>query len=280
MASDPIGRRNAVPRVTREALWSLPTPIATMGVVTTTSPVASSEADAEHPTGGGSPDARAGERRGPGSPRRAAVVILITAVAIGAAIVATSVLVEDEPPAGSASAWFGTPIEPARDRPEFTLTDTEGNPFDFAAETGGQLTFLFFGYTNCPDICPVHLTTLNQALRAEPDLAARVVFVTTDPERDTPEQIRSWLDGFSPAYVGLTGSPSEVLAAQQAAGVTPAALEEAGEDGSYLVAHAAEIILITPDDHARFAYPFGTRQADWAADLRRLGQGQEPVVSP
>ncbi|MCX7621794.1 MAG: SCO family protein, partial [Acidimicrobiales bacterium] len=95
-----------------------------------------------------------------------------------------------------AADWSGTLIDPPRQRPVFALQTIDGEPFDFAARTRDRLTFLFFGYTNCPDVCPTQMSALTGALRERPDLAGDVVFVTTDPIRDTPDRIRSWLSSF------------------------------------------------------------------------------------
>jgi protein SCO1 len=103
-----------------------------------------------------------------------------------------------------------------------------------------------------------------------------VVFVTTDPERDTPERLRDWLDKFDPSFVGLHGSPEEIRAAEDAAQVPPSMITT--DDGSappapeddYEVGHAAQIIAYTPDDLAHVVYPFGVRRQDWQGDLPRL----------
>lgn len=165
----------------------------------------------------------------------------------------------------------GTVLSPAWERPSFTLTTTEGEPFDFAKETAGQLTLLFFGYTSCPDVCPVHLSTLTGALETPGMPRPLVVFVGVDPARDTPERMRTYLDQWDTRYIGLVGTPDELLAAQQAAGVAPAVIEPANDDGSYLVGHASQIVAYTPDDLAHVAYPFGVRRQGWVKDLPRLG---------
>jgi protein SCO1/2 len=96
----------------------------------------------------------------------------------------------------------------------------------------------------------------------------RVVFVTTDPERDTPEVLAKFLTQIGGDIIGLTGSIEEVVAAQRAANV-PAAYKE-GEGADYSVGHMAWVIAITPDDQTRLMYPFGTRQEDWAHDIPLL----------
>ncbi len=165
-------------------------------------------------------------------------------------------------------------------RPEFTLENTEGQPFDFRAGTADQLALLFFGYTNCPDICPVHMAGIAAVLRDLPWEVRdriRVVFVTTDPVRDTPERLREWLAGFDPSFVGLRGEIDEVNRIQTDLGL-PASVRLAdrgdGEPG-YEVGHAAQVLVFGGSD-LRLAYPFGTRQADWKRDLPRLVAGLGP----
>lgn len=99
------------------------------------------------------------------------------------------------------------------DRPEITLTDTEGRSFPFAQATAGHATLLFFGYTSCPDVCPIHMAALGRAVEGLPQDVRpemRVVFVTVDPDRDTPAILREWLDHFGRDFTGLRGTVSEV----------------------------------------------------------------------
>jgi protein SCO1/2 len=173
----------------------------------------------------------------------------------------------------------GTLLEPSWEKPDFTLTDTEGRPFDFRAGTDGFVTLLFFGYTHCPDVCPVHMANIAAVLR-DIDYAdrsrIRVVFVTTDPERDTPAVVRAWLDRFDRSFIGLRGTEAEVDAIQAALHL-PAAIRQPSRPGplpgAYAVGHAAQVIAFTADGRARVVYPFGTRQADWAHDLPKLVAG-------
>ena len=162
----------------------------------------------------------------------------------------------------------GTVLPEPIPRPGVTLTTTGGVPFDFRAETRGTLTLLFFGYTHCPDICPVHMANIAAVLgKLPPQLANRVtvIMVTVDPERDTPERLRAWLDGFDRSFIGLTGTTDDINAAQRSLHL-PSAVRQ-GEGPDYLMGHAAYVIAFTPDDSARVLYPSGTRQADWAHDL-------------
>lgn len=178
-----------------------------------------------------------------------------------------------------APAFRGRVLAEAVPRPDFTLLDTAGEPYDFLEETRGKTALLFFGYTHCPDVCPIHMGNIAAVLKdlgVERRREVLVVFVSTDPERDTPERIRSWLERFDPAFVGLRGSRAEVDSIQRSLGLPPSVLEPVAADGSYAVGHAAQVVAFSPDGPARVVYPFGTRQADWAHDLPLLIAGTTP----
>ena len=168
----------------------------------------------------------------------------------------------------------GVVIEEPMPKPDFTLTDTEGEPFDFASETEGRLTLLYFGYLNCPDICPVHLAQIAEVFDREPEVARAtdVVFVSVDPDRDSPEAIRDFLDRFDPEFIGLTGTREELDAAQSAAGVQEAVLVGDGDD--YTVDHAGWVIAYAADGLNHAIYPFGVRQSEWVNDLKILAEIQ------
>jgi len=174
------------------------------------------------------------------------------------------------PSSSDAPALHGRPVQPAKARPEFVLTGTDGRPYDFQAETAGKLTFLFFGYTNCPDVCPISMATLTAALNDLNRVGAKVVFVTTDPSRDTPERLKEWLSSFPVDVVGLTGTIDQLDAAQKAAGVTAAIAEAPDAKGNYTVGHSAAMNVYTPDDLQHLSYPAGTVQSEWMADIPRI----------
>ena len=167
----------------------------------------------------------------------------------------------------------GPVISPAIPKPSFVLTATDGTPFDFKPRTEGYVTLLFYGYTNCPDVCPVHLANIAAVLhKLGPEITRqiKVVFVTIDPARDTPQVMRSWLDHFDPGFIGLTGDSLAIDSAirQVRIGVTP---PERSPDGkNYDIGHSAFVIAFTRDNLAHVVYPFGIRQEDWARDLPRL----------
>jgi protein SCO1/2 len=174
----------------------------------------------------------------------------------------------------------GTSLGEGLEKPGFVLTDTRGEQFDFRKETAGFLTLLFFGYTNCPDICPGHLASIAAALGDLPSelrSRIRVVFVGVDVPRDTPERMRQWLDRFDPDFVGLTGTPDQIEAAQIASAVPPAFVDAEWE-GGYSVGHASWVLVYTTDDRAHLRYRFGVGRKEWAHDLEVLAREGWPAA--
>jgi protein SCO1/2 len=193
---------------------------------------------------------------------------------------------------GSSKGYHGVEPQPVPVRAQFVLTDTAGQRYDFGEQTRGKVTFVYFGYTHCPDECPTAMADLATALRkATPELRAktRVVFVTTDPKRDTAPVLRQWLDQFSSDFIGLLGTDAEVARAQNAAGIQAAypegpvptisgnPSEHVHKPGTaphehfgplgYSVAHSAVIFAYDADDRLPVVYPGGVTPSDIAADL-------------
>jgi protein SCO1/2 len=197
------------------------------------------------------------------------------------ALVALAACTRDRTPAPDprSNPYAGLELLEPKGRPDFTLTDLDGKDFSFRAETEGYVTFLFFGYTHCPDVCPLHMANLGAVLKQQPPEIAnrvKVVFVTTDPERDSIPVLKEWLGRFNPAIIGLTGTPEEIARAQQAALILPAYRDTTNTltDGSYSIGHASQVLGYTADDTLRVIYPFGTnmRQEAWAKDIPLLVQ--------
>jgi protein SCO1 len=179
------------------------------------------------------------------------------------------------PAGGAESIYRGGLVSPPLPKPKFTLIDTSGAPFDFALKTQGYTTLLFFGYTHCPDVCPLQMSTIAQAFKKIPPASAdrfKVVFVTTDPDRDSPQVLRSWLDHFDKRFIGLTGSEAAIEAAQIAANLSPAKKSAARPDGAYEVGHAAFVLAYMKDNLAHVIYPGGVKEDDWAHDLPYLAR--------
>lgn len=174
----------------------------------------------------------------------------------------------------STRSYRGGIVTPPLPKPRFILTDTSGAAFDFIQRTEGYVTLLFFGYTNCPDQCPMHMANLGAALKQVPAPIAdriKLIFVTTDPTRDSPPVLRRWLDLFDRRFIGLTGTESAIEAVERAAGV-PVATKTGPANGNYGVAHANFVLAYSKDNLAHVIYPGGVSKEDWVHDLPLLIQ--------
>ena len=182
---------------------------------------------------------------------------------------------EPRPAAPGKADYHGGLVSPPLPKPIFTLTDTSGRAFNFRAKTEGYVTFLFFGYTHCPDMCPMQMYMIAETLRKLPAATAgqfKVVFVTTDPARDTPQVLRIYLNHFDKRFIGLTGSEEAIKAALAAANLPPAKKGTARPDSNhnYEVSHSAFVLAYTKDNLAHVIYPVGMKQEDWVHDLPNL----------
>ena len=153
------------------------------------------------------------------------------------------------------ATYAGFVLDPPRPRPSFTLTDNDGKPFSFGTATEGHPTLLFFGYTNCPDICPATMADISVALKKMPAPVQRqtyVVFVSTDVKRDTGPVLTQWLHNFDLGtkahFVGLRGTQAQVNAAQASAHIFLA--EDDGQT------HSATVLLYGTDDYARTSFVY------------------------
>jgi protein SCO1 len=201
--------------------------------------------------------------------KRAHIAMVVLAGVVAGGFVAHLVMDRAAPPPQLERATlFAEP----RALPAFELVDQAGAPFG-AQRLRGHWTFLFFGFVNCPDVCPTTLATLAQVRNAladlpEPDQPG-VVLVSVDPGRDTPPVLAQYVAHFDASFTGVTGSPRAIGSLTQALGVAvfvgpPAA------DGSYAVDHTAAIFLVDPE--GRFAALFNTPHEAGAIerDYRRI----------
>jgi protein SCO1/2 len=167
----------------------------------------------------------------------------------------------------------GAVITPSIPKPDLVLPDTRGRPFDFRARTRGKVALLYFGYTHCPDVCPLQMSHIAAALHGlGPEIAGEVVvvFVTVDSVRDTPQRLRQWLDAFDSSFVGLTGSLGRVNAIQTGTHILAASAPEPDGHGGYTMGHSAAVLAFTRDDSAHVAFPSDVTQDGWTADIERL----------
>ncbi|GAA4605186.1 SCO family protein [Actinoallomurus liliacearum] len=165
------------------------------------------------------------------------------------------------------AATLGTALR----EPDVTLTGVSGAPVNLKEATKGKLTLVYFGYTHCPDVCPTTMADLAGALRLlTPAQQARiaVVFVSTDPWRDTPKVLRSWLASFNSSFIGLTGDYAKIQAAAKSVGIAIEQPKRTGAD--YEVGHGAEVLPFGTDHLAHVLWTAGVSSRDFAADLTKL----------
>jgi protein SCO1/2 len=185
-------------------------------------------------------------------------------VLIGVVMMAVLYLPQTEP-------FRGTLYDPALPAPEIELTQDNGSSFRLS-EMRGNVVLLFFGYASCPDVCP---TTLSELRKVNEELGKdagqiRVVFVTVDPERDTPENIQKYVSIFNPSFVGLSGSMEELAPVWKDYGVYREVEHVSSSATGYLVNHTARVYLIDPDGNLRLSYGYGTPTEDIVHDLKIL----------
>jgi protein SCO1/2 len=200
-----------------------------------------------------------------------AVIIAVLATAAGiwsARLVLHRQVVEDE--------LSATRFPVARDVQPFALVDHNNAVFDNAA-LQQRWSFLFFGYTYCPDVCPTTLSVLNSIAQRLQDIDEdiRFVMVTVDPERDTPERLAEYVTYFNGDFIGVTGSDEALQQLTRQLGILYNRVEpEAGSD-NYLIDHTAAVFLFDPDGryHAVFTPPLSAEKI--AGDFRKMLQATQ-----
>ncbi|MDX1698926.1 MAG: SCO family protein, partial [Thiohalobacterales bacterium] len=161
--------------------------------------------------------------------------IIIAALAMAAGIWTARLLVTHDAPQDPLAA---TRFPVARDLQPFSLQDHTGRPFDNAA-LQGQWSFVFFGYTNCPDVCPTTMSVLNSVAQRLQDSGekTRFVMVTVDPQRDTVEKLGSFVTYFNGDFIGVTGSETGLEQLTRQMGIMHMKVADADNTGAYLVDH-------------------------------------------
>ena len=172
---------------------------------------------------------------------------------------------------GAALEFRGQAVNPPRVAQDFALPDQFGGTFRLQ-EQRGHPVLLYFGYISCPDVCPTTLGTwkmVEKALGADAE-QVRFVLITVDPDRDTPDRMRVHMNLFSPAFLGLTGTPDELEPIYRAYGIYHQKVYLEGSQARYSVDHTATAFLVDPAGQLRVTYPYGTPAADIVNDLQLL----------
>ncbi|MDQ0684893.1 protein SCO1/2 [Streptomyces achromogenes] len=164
-------------------------------------------------------------------------------------------------------------------KPALVLTDTRGAAYDLRKETDGHPTLVYFGYTNCPDVCPLTMSNIavakKQLPKAEQD-ELRVVFVTTDPDRDTPAALGAWLKGIDPQVVGLTGKFATIQAAARSLGISVEAPHK-DKNGKIVSTHGTQVVAFSPKTNGGYLlYGENAKVDDYIKDLPKIIKGENP----
>ena len=171
-------------------------------------------------------------------------------------------------------SFHGTDITGADYAKDFALTDFNGQPRTLA-DFKGKAVVIFFGYTQCPDVCPTtmgELVQVKQALGAEGD-KLQVLFISVDPERDTPEVLKAYMANFDPGFVALyADSPAKLAALARDFKVFYQRVDRK-DSPNYTVDHTAASYVYDPQGRLRLFERYGTPVADLAADIKRLIDG-------
>lgn len=164
----------------------------------------------------------------------------------------------------------GVEIRDAEPAAPFVFAAHDGTRIDIAAEKG-KVVLVYFGYTHCPDVCPTTLSDWARAKRALGEKAdgVRWVFVSMDPDRDTPEVTLNYARQFDSSFVGVTGTTEELDALKRAWGIA-AYPEGDTRENDYTVAHPAYTFVVDRDGKLRYLYEPGVSGEDLAKDLRKL----------
>ena len=186
---------------------------------------------------------------------------LIGALA-GAAILLATTPRGGQPVQSSGTALVGGP---------FSLVGADGKAVT-DTDFRGRYMLVFFGFTHCPDICPAELQVIAQALDKLGDKGKKVVpvFITLDPERDTPQAMADYVKSFGPNFVGLTGSPEAIAAAAKAYRVAYAKVENKESAGDYSVDHSALVYLMDPEGKYATHFSYGTGADELAEKLNKI----------
>ena len=164
-------------------------------------------------------------------------------------------------------------FDPPRAAPDFALKGSNGSELKLSRYRG-KVVALGFGYTHCPSVCP---TTLAFLAEARKKLAAagsdfQVVYVTVDPERDTPEQLKTFLAAFDPTFIGATGTPQQLADVRKAYGITLSEkiFVETLPKSNYFLDHSSFIYLVDRTGQLRAMMPFGVSADDMEHDVKVL----------
>lgn len=166
--------------------------------------------------------------------------------------------------------WHGMVMQSNQPVTNFTLVGPNEQPVSLI-DFRGKVVLLYFGYTFCPDVCPATMVELSDAMEilGKQSEDVQVIMITLDPERDTAEVLNSYVTHFDESFIGLTGTPDELIAVTAPMGIFYEKHEGSAASG-YLIDHTATVAALDKEGKLRLVYPFGVTGAEMAADLKYL----------
>lgn len=166
--------------------------------------------------------------------------------------------------------YKGSLIEPPVTAPEISLIDQDGGVWNLDDQKG-KASVIFFGYTSCPDVCPTTLSIFRQIklLLDQQNELVNFVYITVDPERDTPEKLKNNLAAFDPSFIGLTGSNVDLEPVWKGYGVYREKVSTESASG-YLMDHSAITYVIDKQGNLKLTYPYGMDPREITEDLKHL----------
>ncbi|MFJ4528142.1 SCO family protein [Streptomyces sp. SID8375] len=208
--------------------------------------------------------------------------LLASALTAAAALSLTACGGDDSKPAavvsGGTSAKSIITLDSPMAKPDLVLTDTHGAKYDLLEKTKGHPTLIYFGYTNCPDVCPLTMANIAVAVKQLPKAEQkdlRVVFVTSDPERDTSAALKKWLGGINKDFTGLTGKFDTIQAGARSVNI---GIEKpVKKNGDVVSTHGAQVLLTSPkDDKVHWMAMQKATSDDYTKALPKILKGQNP----
>lgn len=165
----------------------------------------------------------------------------------------------------------GALLDPPLSVPDFELNSMTGQPFRLS-DVKGDITLIYFGYTYCPDVCPLTLADIKQAVNKLEQGRERVhvIFISVDPERDTSEVLSRYVTAFDPSFMGLTDDFEKIKEVMKPYGAFAEKETVADSAAGYLVSHSARLYLVNADQNLLLMYPFGFKPEDLSSDLAYL----------
>ncbi len=168
--------------------------------------------------------------------------------------------------------YKGAVLDPPSPLPDFELKDTNEEPFHLS-DVEGNITLVYFGYTFCPDVCPLTMWDVKKALKdLEGNENVKVIFISVDPERDTPEVLERYLTAFGSDYIGLTDDFEKIETVMKPFGAFAEKEDVSDSAAGYLMSHTARLYLVSSEQELLLMYPFGFESDDLRSDLIYLLQ--------